>query len=269
MENKELNKLIKMFEPMSKYYSLMLLEKEENNQKKYNTQLEWLNYSNIVKKAIKKHEQEIIDYCINDESICDDEDLFNKSWKFLKRKEYIDYKDDSDINFWSWIKDDIKFLNYLDNLIMKINEFIKQFNEKSKKQAEEERKEQFKIFIDKYLLIAQKEQLENNYFVIDSAWLNKVIFEHGDEIPYGQISNLIQILKGKLRMPLRKIRKKLDPNIRKSIADRDNWKCKHCECDLSLPSSAWEINHIDKNPSNDDPNNLELTCRTCNKKWGG
>jgi len=259
MEKNDLKELSKIFEPMNKYYSLLLIEKEAEIDKKEKLQVEWNEYSLLVKTKIKQYRQEIIVALKEKTSEFSSSNyFFDDAWDFLKRNQYVPFKEDEGINFWGWINGDFKMLDFLDKMVSETNAFIQL-----------EKKEKLNSFIEKYFLIAQKELDQEKYFVIDNTWLTAKAHSSGDIIPQNSTSQIVNIIKAKLRVPKRKIRKKIEPALRKSIGDRDGWKCKHCGADLSLKTSSFEVNHIDCNPSNNDPLNLELTCRVCNKKYKG
>ena len=161
-------------------------------------------------------------------------------------------------HFWNLFKSDITFLDLLDKILSEITLL-----------EEKQKKEELVLFIEKYFLIAQKEQeKEKRFIVIDPTWLNGKAHANEDIIPKGSnVGAIVNILKSKMRLPKNKIRKSIGFHLSRAIGDRDGWKCKHCNVDLSKKASAWEVNHIDCNPANNDPKNLELTCRNCNKKY--
>lgn len=256
MDKNDLKELKEIFAPMTKYYSMLLKEKEDSIRVSAELQTEWSNYALVVKAQIKKNEKEII-IDSKGKYIRDGRALFDSAWEFLKRKQYVPYKSVEGIDFWSFLRTDFKLLDLLDKMILEINLL-----------EETEKKEELRLFIDKYFLIAQEEQAKQKFFVIDNTWLTGKVHNNGDVIP--KLSNtgaIVNILKAKLRLPKGKIRKSIGSKLTRAIGDRDRWKCKHCDADLSTKTSAWEVNHIDCNPANNDPKNLELTCRNCNKKY--
>jgi hypothetical protein len=257
MEKNELKQLIKLIEPMSIYYSMMVQEKD-NKTKEINEKVKvWSDYALVVKNQIKIHRAKIILALKGEVEFGSSEYLFDKAWEFLKRNQLVHYKETEEDGFgvWDFVKDDFKMLDYLDKMVEEINLLTK-----------EEKKEELRLFIEKYVLIAQKElETEKNY-VVDNIWLTGKVHANNDVIPKN-VGAIVNIIKAQLRIPKRKIRKKVDSHLLRSIGDRDGWKCQICGVDLSHESSAWEVNHIDCNPANNDPKNLELTCRNCNKKY--
>lgn len=49
--------------------------------------------------------------------------------------------------------------------------------------------------------------------------------------------------------------------LRQTIIERDNGRCVYCGSTTNL-----EVHHIDGNPKNDDPSNLETRCRKHNPR---
>jgi hypothetical protein len=252
MDKKDLKEIMSVFKPMNEYYSLLLKEKQsELFDDEFEQDLLKENFE-IVKNGIKKYNKEIV---LNFESTnYNHSNLFSDIIIFLQRKNYIEF-DANTYDLWVYAKNDFKLLDMLDEIIKKI--------------ANENQK-QIDSFIKKYTSIAQQEQAKEKYIAVDNTWLNGKLFINKETLPVGLgITVAVCILKSKLRIPNKKVRVGIKKSLRLEIAKRDDWKCQHCNVDLSAESSAWEINHIDKNPSNNDLINLELTCRTCNKKWGG
>ena len=46
--------------------------------------------------------------------------------------------------------------------------------------------------------------------------------------------------------------------IRREILNRDGWRCQRC----GRPG-ALEVHHVDGDPGNNDPDNLQAVCRPC------
>jgi len=51
-------------------------------------------------------------------------------------------------------------------------------------------------------------------------------------------------------------------NIRKQILERDNYTCQYCGIQRK---EHMQINHINGNPKNHSPDNLEVICSSCHK----
>jgi len=256
MDEKELKEIMNVFKPMNKYYSLLLKEKEDELNSDLIKQTELEEYAIIIKNGINKYRTDII---INfDSKQCSCSGLFEDSKQYLQRNQSIPYYDDGGYA-WNYIKDDFEFITILEAIIEEIN-----------LNSDQKQKEELDKFIKKYSLLAKEELEKEKHFIPNTTWLAKKAYENEDLIPkLGNSGQIVQILKANNQMPKRKIRKAINEDLKKSILKRDKWKCQHCGIDLSPIGGAWEINHIDKNPSNNDPTNLELTCRLCNRKWGG
>jgi len=256
MDKKDLKEIMSVFKPMNEYYSLLLEEKENELFEEQNKHDELMQYALLLKKKIKQYKNKIIVDRVKRVSCC--ENMLDYSFIFLKTNQLIEYKDD-DYPLWDVLKSDFKLIKLLDEMILKINEFV-----------DEHEREALILFIDKYSLIVKEKREKDKTFLPDSSWLTLELYMNEDILPAGcYVGPIVHILKAKLRIPMAKQRISLNRNLRLDIAKQFNWKCNHCSIDLSAESSAWEINHIDRNPSNNNPKNLELTCRTCNKKWGG
>ncbi len=255
MEKNDVKELGKIFEPMNKYYSMLLKEKlnEEAKAKAYN------NYVCIVEGFLNKHKSTILATFSKKEIPYEDKDFFEELFYFLKEECDIEEAFPASIvditTLWEYFKSDVNRMQLLGELRGEVKSVVVINN-----------RNDLKLFVEKYFIIAQKEQELEDRFIPDSTWLIKEAYEHDDKIP-SSAGEIVNILKGKLRVPRLKVRKTISPQLRKDIGDRDGWKCMHCGIDLSKKESASEINHIDCNPSNNDPLNLELTCRNCNKKW--
>jgi len=57
----------------------------------------------------------------------------------------------------------------------------------------------------------------------------------------------------------RKIRKPINPKLKRELLERANNSCQHC----GNSNAKLHIHHIDKNPSNNSKNNLIVLCPTC------